>query len=208
MTLHPRRKRRSKKQVVVKRSQIKKVIQSMAELKFFDTVPDASVTTTEQAYCFSAVPAGTSDTTRIGDSLYIKNIQAQFELLAADATQIIRYIVFQFHDQSNFTVDTPTLSDILQDASAVDNLHSFYHGDRRAAYTILRDRRISMTLGQGNGQKMISFNIRSGFRKKVQYQGASTNNASDHIYMIIVSDSGAAAHPTIRGFLRLQYYDM
>lgn len=151
------------------------------------------------------IARGTSDNgERVGDSIRIKSIQLNWIPIAADSTNVLRFIVFQWYD----VLVTPTAGDILINVGTVNAPNSLYNWDNKLRYRILYDKRVSLGTTAGNGNGCYKKLITRGFRRDIRYNGAAaTDFINNAIYTLVISDSAAVAHPTVSWTLRMNYTD-
>lgn len=141
-----------------------------------------------------AVDQGDTQNTRTGNSIMLTGLIFNYQIIAADTTNIVRILLYIPHDVDFVhSVNTYQLTD--QDTS-----------------TTLAERFVVVSTQAGpnikRGQIKLSFtrNGRKGIAMK--YSGASSSDlAKNCIKLYVVSDSGAINDPTLSGNLRLYYKD-
>lgn len=141
------------------------------------------------------VSQGTSDTTRNGDKLLMKNLELRWSLTGADTTNFYRIVVYIDKDGGSGTVPMIT-------SGSVDAPTSLYNHDYRRQFRILSDRMYGMSAGgpnTHNGHTTISLkNIESS------YTGATTTCIRNALYVAVVSDS-AAGNPQLYMKTRMRF---
>lgn len=184
--------------------QAMKALNNNAETKFWlfnDWSGGVSSTTTIGIGDMSLIPQETSsatDSVRVGDEVRVSSIQFRYYLTCADTTNVIRLILFQWHQD-----DTPAGSDIL--GSTSQPLTSPYRKDTKGHYTILWDKTHHLTLGNNSvvgGKGFIS----RGFKRKIRYDAATTTGQGK-FFLLNVSDSSAATHPYYYWTFQINYKD-
>lgn len=180
-------------------------------------------------FCLTQIAQGLLDTDRIGDQVYIKNAYLRLQTAVdPDTTSInanvsMRMIMFQAHE----VVDTtgavgPALNTIynwnrvlLDGPSGFPDIWSQYNHDRRELYTILYDKTWHQ-VGSGGAGLALNDSIIENFvltiplgraKKKIQYVGGGTNNASNHIFLLIIGPNNTVDDPFGLGSWKLEYTD-
>lgn len=184
--------------------QVKRLIGKRIESKRADTTLVSTSITSASFFSLANMPAqGDAYNERSGDEILIEKFQWRLNIVAADPTNVVRVIVFRWN--LNNATTTPTLADILEGANATDYLE--YQGGVENKYNILSDRTYALSTagvpsrivqgtcyGKKLGRKKIGFN-----------QGLITGMGQ--IYIMFMSDSAIAAHPTVAGSYSLVYSD-
>lgn len=177
----------------------KSVINSQSELKYFDTAAAAAPDHAGYLQCLSLIPAGSSDTSRDGDQAYMTSMNIRGSVMLADTTNYLRVILFVWKAES-----TPINDDILSATfkGSTNYVLSPYHHDGRTNFTVLSDRTYSLH----SDKTQINFNITKKLNKKILFNGGGTT-AKNHIWMMTLSDSAAASHPSISVVSRVRFRD-
>lgn len=206
-------KKNVKKQMATK-SFVKRVISDNVEHKY-QALTQTNALTSYDVPSFDLlnnIPTGTSDTTRIGDTVKFESIKLKGHVQSNTTVDTIgRCMVVQWTANS-----TPVLNDILQsatvNASIVDALPNH---DNASRYKILFDKRfvIAATNATGGEQQTHLFakNIyaKSVGKKTIQYIGGSATSALNRFYMITLSNASNASGigPTFSWKLLFNYSD-
>lgn len=175
------------------------------ETKYIDTVIDLNPDQSYSMTRLTTTSQGSSDAgQRIGDKIKLRKLFFNLEFNAADTTNQFRMIVFQWKVNSAYR--TPQDGDILSHVTtALDHLHSHFDWDNRAQFKVIYNKTLSVCANSPTAARNL--------KKKINLKGKSIeyisggSDAINHIYMFIVSDSGAAPHPTIKGYYRVTYKD-
>lgn len=64
-----------------------------------------------------------------------------------------------------------------------------------------------INLDADNSIQQVKGYINKGFRKMIDFDNTTANSGTGHIYLMVVSDSAAIAHPTFDGITRLRFRD-
>lgn len=199
-----RRKAPRKTRTRVMRSIARKEISRLAEKKYWLTADDSATPSyTGSMVDLSAVPQGDNDSSRDGDSLAIRSTRMKGHIIAADTTNVVRLILFHWLDDS-----TPTISNVLSGnytSGSVNVVDAPYTHDQRRKIRVLWDR----TFNLHSGQDQVVFDTRylKPKQKKIAYTAAGTTGYNK-IWMLMVSDSAAVAHPSVAYVNRLTFNDM
>lgn len=200
------------------RTAIKRIVRAEAaeEVKYWDT---RAVTTTIgnntdwyfQDLCL--VPQGTTDTSRVGDSLKMRNLQLNYHLEtgAGFKTSAFRIVVAQFNGDS--VLSTPAqIAALLFHSPGItagyDSLSHYQHDNVSAKkFNILFDKMYS-SAGSTNTDAMFGrVNIPLKYaRKNLQYNGGATTG-SDHLYIFALTDQPVASLDQFAYTARLEFTD-
>lgn len=201
---HPKKIKVSKKFKTAVRREIKSTISRTAEKKYHRlAVAGSGYDYGGVVVSLSDVPAGTTDLTRVGDSLSIRSIRVMGKILSADTTNTYRIIVFQWLDDQ-----TPTPANVLSSVyvGTVNGVNSPYYHDQRKKFRVLWDKRFNVD-NVSHAQQLFDTKHLFPSTKKISFNaGGTTGNAK--IYMLLISDSGAAPHPTLDFVSQLSYNDL
>lgn len=186
------------------------VITQKQEKHYFDVNNSASVSASGTIIALSQIPAGTGDTTRIGDGIEITSINVRMQWYWGDDTNVCRAILFQYIGDS--AVPPATIEIIQNDILGFVGAPSGQYSKDYCGYTWipLADKMITLAGNTGNttqsSVKLMDFKLTAKDLKKgkktpkIQFQGAGILGVG-HIYMMVLSDSTAPLpHPTV-------YYD-
>jgi len=161
------------------------------------------------------VVPGTTDQTRIGDSIFTRSIELNYAVtsITADQFNMIRVLIFIWKPTS-----TPVVTDVLQfgNGTVIAPLSPYNH-DRRDDFFILYDKLhmmpykdagaglVSVTSNSAQAKMNLIYKIPS-FLRKVQYV-ATTAVGNNHVYMLFYGDSAVAPHPQFAYSLKYNYSD-
>lgn len=196
----PKSAQRKKQELVAKQVALK-VMNQNVEWKHSTKNINVGVGTTADIQSLSAVPVGTSDTTRTGDLLQAYSLNFRGAVSLGDATNVFRLIFFQWHAKS-----TPTLGNILITTGGFE-VFSMYNTDQGDQYKIMYDRTFNLNRAGGGANEVKVFSGKLSVpRKKLQYDAGLTTG-SNHIYSLMISDSGLPADPNVIMVTKLNYRD-
>jgi len=202
------------------RSEVNSLIHRQQELKYFSAVATATAVTVTGAITGVPfdVPQGDTDQSRDGDQLmWCGHIDLKLQCVngqgaTADIYNNIRYMIFQWHPSS-----TPTSAAILLNGpSGAPDIYSNYNHDQRQQYLVLFDR-VFTTVGAGNTAPIPNTNIvTTGLKtfrvsleratKKAQYQAGGATG-TNRLYVLYLSDSALATHPTLAYATKVVFRD-
>lgn len=185
-------------------SRVKSVIRREVEKKYLKYGPAASIGVPSTGALLSMVDVtqGNGDTQRIGDSLYVRSLEFNFNLANGDSTNFLRCILFQWKPNIN---GNPAVGDLLLDSS--DPINSPYNHDKRYQFKVIYDKTYLVDAVQAP-VKHISWMFTRGFSRKVQYVGGASTEGSNRLFIYIFSDSSAIPHPTLAYTGKLSYSDL
>lgn len=182
----------------------KRVSNLERKLKFAQEVGAVDVTIDSTASFVGAVshlsPIGQGDNTnnRTGNDTHAKSLQLRWNVVAADSTNMVRVIVFYWKDDT-----TPTAGDILSAISTGTAPLQTLNFPNKDKYDIIYDRLV--TVGTGNLSYAEKVFLKTS--RKIEFDGSSSANiANNQLYVMYISDSGAATHPVFQMISRLRYY--
>lgn len=187
---------------------VKRIIARQIEDKYLDTneTPTNLIEGVGFIERITSISQGTTDVTRIGDSVMLKNITIWFQVTGPDTSNMVRVIVFQWHSNTNFVA--PTIGDVLQYFAIGDNreIMSPYVFDYKDQFRVLYDKFIGLD-AVSNYQYATRIIIPAKkLTRRMQFVGAGLN-ASNHVYILAVSDSTGVAHPGFTFLSRVVYED-
>ncbi len=180
--------------------------QRTREIKYKENVVASSVSTTPSLALLTQIAQGATDTTRNGDQVDLHRVDIRISAaidgtVAPDNYNVVRVILFQWHPQSGIST-LPATTDILQNATQ-PQLSSYNH-DTRWEYTILRDHTFSLSM-EGSRVQTIRWNF-PRMTHKLQFSGGTTDG-TNHLYLLMVSDSGTVDHPSVIFNSKVTFYD-
>lgn len=148
---------------------------------------------------------GITRDTRIGVAIHVKSIDLRANLLVADTTNVFRVALIQWHPDN--TSDIPASTELLVDILNPTNSPFIFAENRR--FTVIRDKTYTLSVNGGNGVKHLHWHISKGFRRRLGFLvGAGVTTGINHFYLMFVSDSTVAAHPTVQYTSVVNYTDM
>lgn len=149
------------------------------------------------------IAQGDSDTTRDGDKLTPVYLNVKWKVGVGDSTNIMRVIIFQW--KQNILSISPTQAYLLAQTGSALSPISPYNWDTRSNFRVLKDFKVtvdSVNKPQVVGRTFLKLNK----LEKVAFDAGGTNG-NNQIYIYVVSDSGAASHPTWAMTARLAFTD-
>lgn len=198
----PKKKKLVTEQTV--RSMIKSSIVNNDELKYFLTntsvLGGSSVTSSGIIQDFSLVTQGVADQQRVGDTFKYVNLEFNYNVIAADTTNVIRLVLLQYHPVSIPIAQTFFVGTL---GNVNSPLQSFSK-DIKPQFSVLWDKTHYLTLNNNacEGKHMTILPK----RKIVQAVNGGTTG-SEHIYLVAISDSSSTPYPTISFIGRINFTD-
>jgi hypothetical protein len=181
------------------------MIDKRAELKRI-TLTRAAAGVDYSGVCVSLsdITQGDTPTTRDGNSVVFRELKLRYTITPADATNLMRVIVFRWLPLDS-TPPTPGQI-LLTIGSALAPLsvrYPVFPSLYKVYYNKLHDVDTTSKV-QVKGRVVI--------RKKMGIQKTEYNNTSSDgvgkLYILAISDSAAATHPSIQWYGQLRYNDM
>lgn len=204
---------RPKSALPVTLEQVRAIVRVAQEFKFFDSKEFAqSATTTPTQLAISAVPQGSTDSTRDGDQINLQSLWLKFETYLQgtggtnDFTDQVRLIVYRYHPMSSGAHPVP--ADVLQDLSVAQSATMTpYTWDNRKDYTILIDETFNLS---GNGPSDMGRTYHLKWKTPgipAHFSAGSTTLQTNGVFAMIMSDSLVATHPQFNLWSRVVYSD-
>lgn len=175
------------------------------ESKYIDTAvfTAQTITTTGSVSCLSAVAQGTTDITRIGNSILAKHLQIRYVVQSNTVSHYNALRMILFLDKQNAKGTIPAASEILNGVS----INGFINKDNTDRFVILKDDCITVDdVGDSLVTKKEFLDLS---RLHIKYDGttaAQGDLAENHIYMLLVS-ADPTDGPSISMNSRLVFYD-
>lgn len=189
---------------------VKRVTSKEAEKKYHEVeVYDGGVSSGATISDLSAIVRGTGFNQRTGIRATPTFLVFKYQVTISDVTNRIRVILFQWKPTSD-----PAVGQILKTPDQGIGLYGgleMYDTFQRENRVILYDQ--SHLLDSSTPTEMVSVSLNLKKMKRRQQrdiiwgEGDATTTHSGGIYLYVVSDSGAVAHPTISYVSRLYYID-
>lgn len=184
---------------------VKRQVNRMAETKRLQKAYDLAVASSPALILqLLQVPQGTGEGQRVGDHITLQKVMLRWQITAADNTNTVRFILFQWKQYTG-----PAGTDILNltapDFSALPFIAP-YNVLTDSSYKILMDRTYTVDADDPviRTQKLIY----KGILQKINFQNAAgTSSVYNQLYLLVVSDSGATSHPTIKVTADMFYKD-
>lgn len=205
-TRKPMRKNRVTKKEV--RKIAAKVVLSKSESNYTDTVYDASPSYLGLITNLSTIAQGTTDQTRIGDSVLVTSLNLGGYITNQDSYNMVRIIIFKWKGNSS---SPPNVTDIIQQAYVGDVKAPFapLAHDTRKNFTVKWDKTFLCATGADNERQFFKKLVTFKGGLKLQYlQGSSSATSKNGLYMLRISDSSAISHPTCNVLCRVNFKDI
>jgi hypothetical protein len=183
------------------RSLIKAEFAKNEEVKAF--VVSANATTIDYSgsvTSLSDVAQGDTDSDRDGDSLTVKALEFRYNVVCADSNNAMRCIGFMWRPN----ISTPTPSNVLYALpGTISAPFTPFSIDYKEQFVVLWDNLHQLSSASATSACAVELHK---FNHKIQYIAGSTVG-SFKLFVLFVSDSAAASHPTTTWQSRLLYYD-
>lgn len=181
-----------------------KWLASEAETKYHvkslsSTLPDTSSALVTD---LTGIATGDGVSSREGNEIFVKSINARMRLDIADTWNYIRVLMFTWSGS-----DTPTVADILESTSGGHEFLCSYEPDRTTPFHVFVDKTVRLDVTTPT--RIVNLSHRFKKPLKVTYDATASNSYGDkQIWMIAFSDSGAVAHPTYVFRSTTRFYDV
>jgi len=184
-----------------KNRQIARVVKSMLnssyEIKAYDTAISSTIDNTGSFTDLLVPSSGTLNYQRIGNSVSLKKLIVRCNFTVADSSNILRMVLLRWHPSS--TSDVPQVAELLNSTS---NPLAMYIIQKPSRFKVIYDQII--TVDTYNPIKSLDFEL--DLNGKVSFDTGVTTG-SEHLYLFLQSDSGAASHPLFNYYGSVLYYD-
>lgn len=196
-----RRRPRGSKLTKKQKTQVKRLIGNSEELKAVDSTILTSVDASGSVILLAHPAQGDGVSFRNGDEIKLKKLIMSLNVVGADTTNICRFIIFRWSQNNNVT--SPIVTDVLQTLNAMSMYN--YTSVNQGKVFIVYDRVLTFS-AYGTNDKLIKGSVwgrRLG--KKILHFNAGTTNGTDQFYLLKITDSVAANHPGVAGYIRMEY---
>lgn len=206
---HSRSEKPDPRKKYVTKKQVKNLIARSQEPKYFDQNQTASsVSTAGNVYGALVIPTqGIGESQRVGDTLHIKELDIRLCLTAADSTQFLRVVIFQW--QENNSVNPPTIAKVFEQVATnpwaaslkMDYIES-------GTLKVIHDKLYSQCLNSDSAviSRRIKLTGKKLHKKKLEFDVTAVTGW-DNYYIAAISDSVAVTHPTLAYCARATYMD-
>lgn len=193
----------------VARQEAKKVVRANIEAKQYDGTESAVIDWSGATYSFtasvfsggSAMSQGTGNGQYIGSTIKPTYLMIRGYVNVSDATNLMRIVVLQVKGGG-----TPSAANVFESVSNIRAPLSPLEKDYDKTYNVLADRLISVN-GVAVPQRPWKIKLSGRKMRKIEFNDGAGTIEANGLYLIALSDSGAAVHPTLTYEWRLHYTD-
>lgn len=181
-----------------------KVFNKNAEVKYTidHTAGSINIDTTGTIAQVATPTLGTSVNERTGNEIRIRSIQFKGSVVAGDATNFVRFIIFQWKSRSP---TAPVITDILDSTVGGLYYNNLYNKTLGSSFKILYDKMWAVN-SDGNDNRPFHALITKGFDRRCEFNSGTTLGHNT-IWWLAVSDSAIGDHPQMNFALRMNYND-
>lgn len=200
-----RRYKRTNVQSLVKKT-VHKELNRNLETKFTMTALTGNIGNSANFNRIATPGVGTSDSDRTADTIMIKSLYIDYSFIADDSTNLIRFIVFQWYQDSS--LNPPIAASILE-SSSFSQVQAPYSMNNAQNYRILYDRTHTLSTAGSNEVIHVKKYLTKIPCRKLVFTNSSANSANikkGQIYVLEVSDS-ALSGPALSCVCKLNYTD-
>lgn len=193
----------------VARVEARKAIAKTVETKMYDSNYTAQAVDYTNGFVSSltastggnSIIRGTAEDNYIGDSIRPVGFSMRMQFTRSDSTQLFRVVILQ-----NKAGGIPLTTTLFQSVSNVTAPLSHFDKDYVHTYNVLLDRLISMD--QIRDTTLVrTFKVSQKRLRSLWFNDGVGNIQKGGIYVLVISDSAVATHPTIDYRCRLYYKD-
>lgn len=191
----------------VDKKEVKQIVQSMLrgvqELKINIVQSSASIDYAGSLVACSAIAVGDSDITRDGDRVCLAEWTFRWVVNLGDASNLVRCILLQYIPDN--TGGAPAISNILQTIGTTNAPISYKSIDYVKVIKILYDWTVRVdTYHPVELVKPVK--IRKFHDKQLVFANNATTG-TNQLYVLFISDSAAATHPSVQYYSTVRYTD-
>lgn len=176
------------------------------EKKYVFTNVNGEVLSSGSFNHLSSTANGTGDNAlRIGDKIRAYHMALNYSMEGGSATSnsVARLVIFQWYD-----VTTPSMTNLLQDATTIQGKFGQFRVDTSKMYRVLYDKIFALHCASATDNDIYFKKDRiKRFNKIIQYHGGSTSVGDGQIYSFLVSDGVTGNCPRIDMQFQLRYTD-
>ena len=172
------------------RKDVKRIVKGMAEKKFYTTQSNNTYDFSGSFIRLAEIAEGSGVDQREGDTIEVNRVDLHFQVAKADTNNTVRFIVF-----SKETNVQPTSATEILESTSQYAIISEYQQERLYSFKVLYDKCVTV-----NADKEVSpvYNVSIPMKIKCKFSGATSISAgSRDLWLLIISDSGAATHPSV-----------
>lgn len=182
---------------------LKSDVKNKSEYRYYDTLNIGTISNTGAIFLLNGMNQGSNNAQREGTDMLIKHIRVVLNYVVSDTTNLIR-IMLIYDKQTNST--TPALSDVL-DTTIIPPVLAYRVDSNKERFTVLYDKLHSGVLNTDNMQRVVKIHKR--MNAKTLYNTLNSTGfvgiQKGALFLLIVSDSNATAHPGVNVASRLRY---
>ena len=187
---------------------VRKIAQSQidknTEFKRHTLNISTTVDSTGTCTSLSTIGQGDSSTTRDGEKIVLRKLKLRYNVLPADSTNLVRFIIFRWMPNDNDHVPVP--ADVLLNVGDSSAPLSSYQPQFRDLIKVYYDKVVPVdTTSVTQRYHTINLSKKLGLHKTV-YQGSNTYG-SKNLWMLAISDSDGVSHPSYRMYGLLRFTD-
>jgi hypothetical protein len=179
--------------------QIRKYVDKTSETKYVTVTSSTTYDTAGAVATLSTIAQADTDTGRSGDQVRVKRLRIKGTWYLADTTNACRIVVFRYKSQG--TPTTVAAFQLTSDVMAPFSTAPTH--DYRKNVVILLDR--LSVLDTYHPTDTFEYDIPLDF--PIQFVAASSTTSTNAVYIAAITDSGAATHPTLSFYSKLEYKD-
>lgn len=196
----------SKSMHLVARQEARKALRQELETKYTDyvsTTLNIDATSGQVIELTGNLVKGTAaENDYIGSNISPKGLYIRGNILVGDTYNVVRALVIQTKAGG-----TPVISSIFDIYGSIRAPYSFLNEDYKSTYHLLYDRTFRLVDGNDSAVHAVHIKIPARRLKKVTFLTGGSARTSGALWLVLLSDSTASAHPSAEVVSRIYYTD-
>jgi hypothetical protein len=182
------------------RQEVHKQLAKEFELKFVTQSSGVTVDYSGTAYLITNIAQADTDTSREGDQIRARRVRVHGICVVGDSYNVMRVALVRWRPAT-----TPTLAELFETTgSNIAPMSTMPQHDKRPSAIILKDK--FLVLDTYHPTRKFHFDLNLDW--KIQFVAGSATTQQDALYIVYISDSGAATHPSIVWEAKFEFIDI
>lgn len=189
------------------RLQVARMVKKTEETKYFYTqTAGIGVSNVATITSLAEIAVGDTDNDRIANDVTLKGLKANLTLLASDATQILRLLIFKWKENDNF--NAPTVAQLIEPGpTGAPDVWSLHTTHSKKSVVWLYDELFVFSAGGSASNIIQKRQLSIPIKGTMEFYNQVNTRGTDKIYFLVISDSSAVTHPTMFASWELAYTD-
>lgn len=204
---YKRKRRTFKRRKGISRKVVRKIAKSVvsrsAEKKFADASGNSGIDFNGTNWQIATPIQGITLNTRIGDSFNWARLEIRGSITAAATTNVVRVMVYSWKPDNY--LDAPNIDDLFpKRGTALAPYSPTPTPDTRAKMVVHFERTFAVS---ASGPEVKTFSKNIYLRSKFHASSVNSTYGRNCLYIVAISDDGAAVYPNMAWFARAHYTD-